>query len=63
MQPCVQTPTLSILVEREKEIKDFVPEPYWMIKAIIEGDIETNHVDGKIFDKARADEIMVKCKG
>jgi Topoisomerase IA len=59
----VQTPTLSILVEREKEIKEFVPEPYWLIKAIIEGDIEVNHVDGKIFDKARADEIMAKCKG
>ena len=59
----VQTPTLSILVEREKEIKNFVPEPYWLIKAIIEGDIEINHVDGKIFDKARAEEIMGKCKG
>ena len=31
----VQTPTLSILVEREKEIKDFIPEPYWLIKAIV----------------------------
>ena len=59
----VQTPTLSILVEREKEIKNFVPEPYWMIKAIIEGKIEVDHVDGKIFDKARAEEIMAKCQG
>ena len=59
----VQTPTLSILVERENEIKDFVPEPYWMIKALIEGKIEVDHVDGKIFDKARAEEIMSKCKG
>ena len=58
----VQTPTLSILVEREKEIRDFVPEPYWMIKAIIEGKIEVDHVDGKIFDRARAEEIMTKCK-
>ena len=59
----VQTPTLSILVERENEIKDFVPEPYWMIKALIEGKIEVDHVDGKIFDKVRAEEIMSKCKG
>ena len=59
----VQTPTLSILVERENEIKDFVPEPYWMIKALIEGKIEVDHVDGKIFDKNRAEEIMSKCKG
>ena len=27
----VQTPTLSILVDREKEIKKFVPEPYCSI--------------------------------
>lgn len=58
----VQTPTLSILVEREKEIKEFIPEPYWMIRAIIEGKIEVNHVDGKIFDKVKAEEIMSKCK-
>lgn len=58
----VQTPTLSILVEREKEIKEFIPEPYWMIRAIIEGDIEVNHVDGKIFDKVKVEEIMSKCK-
>ncbi len=67
----VQTPTLSILVERENEIKDFVPEPYWLIKALVEGrtedgvedHIEVDHVDGKIFDKARAEEIMTKCQG
>ena len=58
----VQTPTLSILVEREKEIRDFVPVPFWVIKAIIEGKIEVDHVDGKIFDRARAEEIMAKCK-
>jgi DNA topoisomerase-1 len=63
----VQTPTLSILVERENEIKNFVPEPYWLIRALIDGPndehIEINHVDGKIFDKNRAEEIMEKCKG
>ena len=63
----VQTPTLSILVERENEIKEFIPEPYWLIRALINGseddNIEINHVDGKIFDKARAEEIMSKCRG
>ena len=29
----VQTPTLSILVDREKAINEFIPEPYWLIKA------------------------------
>src|ERR1700761_7563464 len=26
----VQTPTLAILARREQEIRDFVPEPYWL---------------------------------
>ena len=59
----VQTPTLSILVDREKEIKDFVPEPYWLIKAILDGNIEVDHVDGKIFDRERAEDIISKCTG
>jgi DNA topoisomerase-3 len=29
----VQTPTLAILARREQEIRDFVPEPYWVIDA------------------------------
>ena len=60
----VQTPTLSILVDREKEIREFVPEPYWNIRAILDfEDIEIKHVDGNIFDKARAEEIFAKCDG
>jgi len=59
----VQTPTLSILVDREKEIEAFVPEPYWMIKATSDYDIVANHVEGKIFDKERADKIFKECQG
>lgn len=29
----VQTPTLGMIVAREKEIEDFTPEPFWSIKA------------------------------
>jgi DNA topoisomerase-1 len=32
----VQGPTLKFLVEREAEIKNFVPTPYWVIKMILE---------------------------
>ncbi len=28
----VQTPTLAIIVERELEIKSFIPTPYWVVK-------------------------------
>lgn len=59
----VQTPTLSILVDREKEIKKFIPEPYWLIKAYTEGDIVADHKAGKIFDRKNADSILDRCKG
>jgi len=58
----VQTPTLSILVDREKEIKEFIPEPYWMIKADLEGGILADHKRGKIFDKKEADSILKNCE-
>jgi DNA topoisomerase-3 len=32
----VQTPTLAILAKREQEIRDFVPEPYWVVDASFE---------------------------
>ena len=60
----VQTPTLSILVNREKEIREFVPEPYWVIKALLDFEnIEIKHVAGNIFDRQLAEEIFNKCNG
>jgi DNA topoisomerase-3 len=62
----VQTPTLAMMVRREREIQAFTPEPYWLVHAIFdpryhglwfEGD-ETQLKDGK-----RADEIVEKVKG
>ncbi len=29
----VQTPTLALIVKREREIQRFVPEPYWLVNA------------------------------
>ncbi|MBW3593869.1 MAG: DNA topoisomerase III, partial [Actinobacteria bacterium] len=29
----VQTPTLALVARREKEIRDFKPEPYWLVEA------------------------------
>ena len=62
----VQTPTLAMMVKREREIQAFTPEPYWLVHATFdprynglwfEGD-ETRLKDGK-----RADEIVTKVKG
>ena len=32
----VQTPTLAMIVKREREIQAFVPEPYWLVHATFE---------------------------
>ena len=32
----VQTPTLAILARREQEIRDFKPEPYWVVDALFD---------------------------
>ena len=62
----VQTPTLALIVKREREIQAFVPEPYWLVHATFdprynglwfEGD-ETRLKDGK-----RADEIVARVAG
>lgn len=58
----VQTPTLAILVDREKEIGTFIPEPYWNIKAYLEGNIIADHKKGKIFKREDVDEILADCK-
>jgi DNA topoisomerase III len=36
----VQTPTLAILARREQEIRDFVPEPYWLVDAMLDPVVE-----------------------
>ncbi|MDR2636704.1 MAG: DNA topoisomerase III [Zoogloeaceae bacterium] len=61
----VQTPTLAIVVEREKKIRAFVPRPYWEVEASFA--IEAGVYAGRWFDEqfkgkaedehARADRI------
>ena len=44
----VQTPTLSIVVEREEKIRKHVSRPYWEVKASF--DASAGQYDGKWFD-------------
>jgi DNA topoisomerase-3 len=46
----VQTPTLSIVVEREEKIRAHVPRAYWEVKATF--DAEAGQYEGKWFDPA-----------
>lgn len=59
----VQTPTLAILANREKQIKEFIPEPYWLIKADLGEGIIADHKKGRIFDKREAKDILADCEG
>jgi DNA topoisomerase-1 len=68
----VQGPALKIVVQREKEIMDFKPEPFWQIelKGAVKDTatkkdvaIEAWHKEDKIFDKKRAEQIMHHTKG
>ncbi len=52
----VQSPTLALIVDREKEIEAFKPRPYWEIYADLEKDLRVKHEKGRIWegDEARA---------
>ncbi len=63
----VQTPTLAILVNRQKEINAFVAAPYFEVEAVFEGykglwtNLETN--ESKIQDKEAAEALVAKVTG
>ncbi|WP_234117438.1 DNA topoisomerase III [Clostridium hydrogenum] len=63
----VQTPTLAIITERQKEINNFVPKDYFEVNAVYDGfkgtwfDKETKET--KIMDMKKAEEISNKIKG
>ena len=62
----VQTPTLAILCEREEQIKKFIPQDYWTIKAKLPGFYATyrdKNGQVRLFDKNVADTVAAKVKG
>lgn len=60
----VQSPTLALLVEREKEIKNFVPKTYWKIIATLnkEKSFEAVHSKGQFWEEKIVKEIFEKIK-
>ncbi|HLB69832.1 MAG TPA: DNA topoisomerase I [Candidatus Methanoperedens sp.] len=58
----VQSPTLAIIVNREKERKAFVPVPYWELFATLVngGEFEAEHKKGRFPDKSEAEAIKAK---
>ncbi|HZX44098.1 MAG TPA: DNA topoisomerase I [Candidatus Nanoarchaeia archaeon] len=62
----VQGPALKIIVDREKEIKKFIPVPYWQIELnanVNKGEITGWHIKDKFWQKSEADSVMEKVKG
>ena len=62
----VQTPTLAMIVKREREIQAFVPEPYWLVRAAFAPPYDGLWFEGdetRIKDGARADEIVARVSG
>jgi DNA topoisomerase-3 len=63
----VQTPTLAMVVERENEIKRFVPKDYWTVQlqtagfSLIWQERETGQP--RLFDRERAEGIAAKVSG
>jgi len=62
----VQTPTLKILLDREREIKNFVSVPFWVLKAVIEiggEEFIAEHETEKFWEKEKAEEVYSACLG
>src|SRR5438128_863193 len=62
----VQTPTLAMIVKREREIQAFVSEPYWLVRAAFEPPYDGLWFEGdetRIKEAARADGIVERVSG
>ncbi len=57
----VQSPAMALIVEREREIRAFISEPYWIIKAVYnknEIEFTAQLKEGRITDEKRAEETV-----
>ena len=53
----VQTPTLALIVSRQKEIEQFVPEPYWVLSTIYKDTLFTA-TSGKFTNKEEGEKAF-----
>jgi DNA topoisomerase-3 len=65
----VQTPTLRLLVQREKEIEDFKPEKFWTVHARFARDEDSydgvwfRNKQNRLMEKDAAEEVAAKVRG
>ena len=58
----VQTPTLALIVNRQKEIDNFAPEPYWVL-ATIYRDTQFTATSGKFTSKEEGEKAFSTIEG
>lgn len=61
----VQGPTLKIIVDRENEIREFKPKPFWQLRLlgnVKNGDLEAWHEKDKFWKKEEAEKILENVK-
>lgn len=61
----VQAPTLRILFEKEEEIRNFKPKPFWQLKLHLDingKEYIANYKEERIWKKEEADKILQMCK-
>ncbi len=65
----VQSPTLVLIAEREKERRAFVPEPFWVVAVDLAADIAGHdtftalHKEERFWEEARAAAVFAKLTG
>ena len=61
----VQSPTLALIVERHKEIEEFVSTPYWNVSALFnkEGEFAGAHVSNPFLEEEGAKAALANCEG
>jgi len=64
----VQTPTLAILVEREREVQNFTPVPYWEVFAEFRAEEETyigkwTAKEDRVYKEEEASSLVAKVEG
>jgi len=58
----VQGPALKFLVDREREISAFKPEPFWQLQMLTKNKIEAWHEKDKFWKKDEVDKVYNKVK-
>ncbi|MDG6945281.1 MAG: DNA topoisomerase I [Nitrososphaerota archaeon] len=62
----VQGPTLGFLAKREREIREFVPIPYWKVTGLFRKDgkeFSAGYIEEKVKTRVKAEGIRLACRG